>query len=203
MKDAAFAKFVVLVNGLVPLALLCWDAWNHQLGTNPQEFAIRTTGMTALVFLMLTLAVTPVRKITGWNFLSNFRRLLGLFAFFYGCVHLFIYFGLYQSFSIGAVAADSLKRPFIFFGMTALLVMLPLAATSTNGIIKKMGAKRWKQLHKLVYVAGIAGVLHYFYLVKADERKPLAFAAVLAVLLGYRIAKGLSPAARPVAPARA
>lgn len=203
MKDPGFAKLVVFVNGLVPLALLCLDAWQHQLGTNPQEYAIRTTGMTALVFLMLTVAVTPARKITGWNFLSNFRRMLGLFAFFYGCVHLFIYAGLYEGFNLGAVLADALKRPFIFFGMTALLVMAPLAATSTNGIIKKMGAARWKRLHKLVYVAGIAGVLHYYYLVKADTRKPLAFAAVLAVLLGYRMGKWVSSPARPAASIRA
>ena len=189
MKDVAFAKLVVFVNGLVPLILLCWDASQHQLGTNPQEFAIRTTGMTALVFLMLCLAVTPVRKITGWNFLSHFRRMLGLFAFFYGCVHLFIYFVLYQSFNVRAVVADVLVRPFIFFGMTALLLMVPLAATSTNGIIRKMGAARWKRLHQLVYVAAIAGVLHYYFLVKADTRKPLAFAMTLAVLLGYRLSK--------------
>ena len=105
-------------------------------------------------FFYAYLIVTPVRKITGWNFVSNFRRMLGLFAFFYGCVHLFIYVGLYQSFSLSAVLADLLRRPFIFYGMAALLLMAPLAATSTNGIIKKMGAARWKRLHKFVYPAG-------------------------------------------------
>jgi methionine sulfoxide reductase heme-binding subunit len=204
VKDPGFAKLVVFVNSLIPLALLCWDAWTHQLGTNPQENAIRTTGMTALVFLMLCLAVTPARKISGWNFLSHFRRMLGLFAFFYGSVHLFIYFGLYQSFNVRAVLTDTLQRPFIFLGMTALLAMVPLAATSTNGIIKKMGSARWKRLHRLVYVAGIAGVLHYYFLVKADTNRPLAFAAVLAVLLGYRLSKRLaSPAGRPPASVKA
>jgi methionine sulfoxide reductase heme-binding subunit len=192
MKDTAFAKLVVFINALVPLTLLCWDAWTHQLGTNPSEHAIRTTGMTALIFLTLTLAVTPVRKITGWNYLSNFRRMLGLFAFFYGCVHLFIYLGLYQSFNFSATLIDIVKRPFIFLGMAALFLMAPLAATSTNGIIKKMGAARWKRLHQLIYPAGIAAVLHYYCLVKADVRIPLIFAAILTALLGYRISKWLS-----------
>jgi sulfoxide reductase heme-binding subunit YedZ len=196
MKDPGFAKLVVFVNGLVPLTLLCWDAYNGQLGTNPSERAIRTTGMTALIFLMLTLTVTPVRKITGWNFVSHFRRMLGLFAFFYGCVHLFIYFGLYESFSLRGVLADTLRRPFIFFGMAALLLMAPLAATSTNGIIKKMGAARWKRLHKLVYPAAIAGVLHYYSLVKADTRLPQAFAVALTLLLGYRVSKWASAVSR-------
>jgi sulfoxide reductase heme-binding subunit YedZ len=196
MKDPGFAKLVVFVNGLVPLTLLCWDAYSGTLGTNPSERAIRTTGMTALIFLMLTLSVTPVRKITGWNFVSNFRRMLGLFAFFYGCVHLFIYVGLYQSFSLSAVLADLLRRPFIFYGMAALLLMAPLAATSTNGIIKKMGAARWKRLHKLVYPAAIAGVLHYYSLVKADTRLPKAFAVTLTLLLGYRLSKWASTVSR-------
>ncbi len=204
MKDPQFAKLVLFVNALVPLTLLSWDAYSGQLGTNPSERAIRTTGMTALVFLTLCLAVTPVRKITGWNFLSNFRRMLGLFAFFYGCVHLFIYIAIYQSFSLSAAFADILRRPFIFYGMTALLLMAPLAATSTNGIIKKMGAARWKRLHTLIYPAGIAAVLHYYSLVKADVTLPKAFAVVLTLLLGYRLSKWAGRASKtPAASTRA
>jgi DMSO/TMAO reductase YedYZ heme-binding membrane subunit len=186
MKDPRFDKFILLVNGLVPLSLLGWDAYNNHLGANPIEFAIRTTGMTTLIFLLLTLAVTPARKLLGLNYLSNFRRMLGLFAFFYGSVHFLIYFGFYQSFSASAVIADTAKRPFILFGMTALFLITPLAITSTNGMIRRLGAPRWNLLHKLIYVAAASGVLHYYLLVKADTRKPLAFAAALAVLLILR-----------------
>jgi sulfoxide reductase heme-binding subunit YedZ len=186
MTDARFPKFLVFINGLVPLALLLWDAyWNH-LGANPVEFSIRTTGMLALIFLLLSLCVTPLRKITGRNFFSHFRRMLGLFAFFYACVHLCLYFTFDRSLSVLSVLGDVVKRPFILFGMTALLAMLPLALTSTNKMIRRLGAARWKRLHRLVYLAGVAAVLHYYFLVKADTRIPIAFAVALALLLGFR-----------------
>ena len=187
MKDPRFAKFVLFVNSLVPLSLLLWDAYFHHLGANPVEYAIRTTGMLTLVFLILSLCVTPVRKVTGWNWLSHFRRMLGVYAFFYGMVHFSTYFWLDRELSVSGIVADTVKRPFILFGMTCLILMAPLAITSTNGMIKRMGGKNWKRLHKLVYPAAIAGVLHYYLLVKADVRQPVAFAVVLGVLLLYRV----------------
>jgi sulfoxide reductase heme-binding subunit YedZ len=187
MKDPSFPKFAVLVNGCVPLALLCWDAWFHNLGAHPVAFALSTTGMVALIFLMLSLTVTPVRKLTGYNFLSHFRRMLGLFAFFYGVVHLLIYFTFDRQLNFAGAVNDVLARPFILAGMTALLLMLPLALTSTNASIKRLGAARWKLVHRLAYVSAIAGVLHFYLLVKADISKPIAFAVVLTVLLGYRL----------------
>jgi sulfoxide reductase heme-binding subunit YedZ len=187
MKNASFAKLVVFVNSAVPLSLLAWDWSQNQLGTNPINFALRTLGMCALVFLVLTLAVTPLRLITGWNFLSNFRRQLGLWAFAYGVLHLTLYYVFDQSFDAVAVIRDVAKRPFILFGMTALLLMLPLALTSTTGSIKRLGAARWKRLHQLVYLSAIAAVTHFYMFVKADHRMPVAFISVLAALLLYRL----------------
>ena len=181
------AKLLLLINGAVPLALLIWDAWHRKLGANPQNFAILTTGMMTLIFLLLTLAVTPMRKLTGWHWLIQFRRMLGLYAFFYGCVHFSLFFSLDRVFSISSTLAEMLKRKYLIVGSTGLLVMLPLALTSTNAMIKRLGGKRWRALHRLAYVAGIAGVVHYYMQVKADVRQPLVFAGVLAVLLGYRL----------------
>jgi glycine betaine catabolism B len=187
MKDTRFAKLVVFVNGAVPMALLLWDAWQHQLGANPVNSAIRTTGMLTLVFLCLTLLVTPVRKMTGWNWLLFSRRTFGLYAFFYGSCHFLLFYGLDRSFSLSSTFSEMLKRKYLFVGITGLLLMAPLAATSTNAMIKRLGGPRWRALHRLVYLAAIAGVLHYYMLVKADVRQPLAFAGVLALLLGYRL----------------
>ena len=190
-SDPAFAKFVVAVNASVPLALLCWDAYWHRLGTNPVEFAIRTTGMLTLIFLLLSLAVTPARKISGWNFLSHFRRILGLYAFFYGLLHLATYFVFDRSMNVGGTIADVSARPFILVGMIGFVLMVPLAATSTNAAIKRLGAVNWKRLHRLAYAAALAGVAHYYLLVKADVSKPTAFAIALWVLLGYRVVAGV------------
>lgn len=196
MKAAKFAKFVLFINSLVPLAMLGYDASQHRLGTNPVEYLIRTTGMLSLIFLILSLAITPARKVSGWNGFSHFRKMLGLCAFLYGLLHFTSYFVFDRSLSLKRTLSDTLARPFILLGMTALLVMVPLAITSTNGMIKRLGAVRWKRLHRLAYVAGIAGSLHYFLLVKADTRQPLAFAAVLSVLLGYRLVNRYSPSLR-------
>ncbi len=141
MKDPRFAKSVVLINGMVPLGMLAWDAYRRQLGPDPSNDAIHITGVMAIIFIALTLAVTPVRKITGWNWLSHFRRMLGLFAFFYAFVHLLLYFALQRSFDVTRVIEDTEKRPFIFFGMAALVLMIPLAITSTNGMIKGAGCE--------------------------------------------------------------
>jgi len=187
MKDARFAKFVVGVNGAVPLAILGWDAWRHQLGANPIAYALHTTGMLALVFLMLTLCVTPARKLSGANMLSHFRRTLGLYAFFYAAVHLGIYFVFDRQARFGAVISDLALRPFIRVGMCTFLLMVPLAVTSTNGMIKRLGGLQWKKLHRLVYLVAIGAVVHYYEQVKADIRLPLIFAGVLAVLLAFRV----------------
>ena len=187
MKDPAFAKFVVLVNGAVPLAMLGWDAYWHQLGANPVNHAIHVTGFVAIIFIALTLAVTPLRKITGWNWLSHFRRMLGLYAFFYGLVHFSIYYSLQQSFHVKAVFWDAVDHPFIFYGMTALLLMVPLAATSTSGMIKRLGAANWKRLHKLVYVVAIAAAIHFWMNGKVVGVEQKIFAGAVALLLGYRL----------------
>ena len=182
-----FARLLILVNGALPLALLAWDAWHHRLGANPQNFAILTTGMMTLIFLVLTMAVTPLRKLTGWNWLIQFRRMFGLYAFFYGCVHFSLFFTLDRAWSISSTLTEILRRQYLRIGAIGLLVMLPLAITSTNAMIKRLGGKRWRTLHRLAYVAAIAGVLHYYMQVKADVRQPWAFVAMLAMLLGYRL----------------
>jgi DMSO/TMAO reductase YedYZ heme-binding membrane subunit len=203
-NDLRFAKLLVLVNGAVPATLLAWDAWHHKLGANPVNFAILTTGMMALIFLMLTLLVTPLRKISGWNWIIFSRRTLGLYAFFYACAHFLIFFGFDRSFSVSSTLSEMVKRKYLIVGSTALLVMVPLAITSTNAMIKRLGGKRWRALHRLVYVAAIAGVIHFYMQVKADVRKPLAFATVLAILLGYRLIVYLrQPRAIPATPTTA
>jgi methionine sulfoxide reductase heme-binding subunit len=186
-SDIRFIKLLILVNGLVPLALLVWDQSHNRLGANPQNFLILTTGMMTLIFLMLTMAVTPLRKITGLNWLIQFRRMLGLYAFFYGCLHFLCFFSLDRAFSVSSTLTEMLKRKYLILGSTALLVMIPLAITSTNGMIKRLGGKRWRALHRLAYLAAVCGVIHYYMQVKADVRQPLVFAAVLAILLGYRL----------------
>jgi methionine sulfoxide reductase heme-binding subunit len=193
MPDIKFSKRLVFVNSAVPCALLAWDAWHHRLGVNPQEFVLRTTGTLALVFLCLSLAVTPIRKALGLPWMVQLRRTLGLFAFFYGCLHLLAYTWFDKSFNFGAIVEDTLKRPFIFLGMFAFLVLVPLAVTSTNKMVKRLGGRRWNRLHKLAYIAAISGVIHYYLLVKADARIPLAFGAVLAVSLGYRVLNKFLP----------
>jgi len=186
-NDIRFAKLLVLVNAGVPLILLGWDAWHHKLGANPVNFAILTTGMLALVFLMLTMLVTPLRKITGWNRLIFSRRTFGLYAFFYASLHFLIFFSLDRGFSVSSTLSEMGKRKYLLVGMTGLLAMVPLALTSTNAMIKRLGGKRWHALHRLAYVAAIAGVIHYYMQVKADVRQPLVFGAVLAVLLACRL----------------
>src|SRR2546421_11769386 len=187
MKDTRFAKLVLLTNGLVPLTLLLWDVWRKQVGANPLEFVTRTTGMLTLVFLVLTLAVSPLRRITGLTSLVRFRRMLGLFAFFYGSLHLMTYIAFDRFFHLTTIPGDVFKRRFIAIGMTAFFLMLPLAITSTDKMVKRLGGKRWARLHRIVYGSGIFGVLHYYMLVKSDVRLPLTFAFLLFVLLGFRL----------------
>ena len=186
MTDIKFHKIVIFINCLVPLTLLAWDALFGKLGANPVEFFLRTTGVLTLIFLLITLAVTPLRKRFGWNSLIKFRRMLGLYAFFYGFLHLITYSIFDKSFSPSAIASDVWERPFIAVGMLAFFLLVPLAVTSTNGMIKRLGGKNWARLHKATYFAAILGVIHFWMIVKSDIFYPLLFAIVLAYLLGYR-----------------
>lgn len=187
MKDTRFSKLLLFINGLVPLVLLLWDVYHKQVGANPLEFVTRTTGMLTLVFLMITLALTPVRKITGLNWIVKFRRMLGLYAFFYGTLHLVTYLWFDRFFNLRSIAGDVAQRPFIAIGMTAFFLMVPLAITSTSKMVKRLGGKRWAILHRLVYLAGVGGVIHYWMLVKSDTRLPLTFGFILLLLLGHRL----------------
>src|SRR6476469_8237905 len=153
MKDPRFTKFVLFVNCAVPLGMLAWDQYHEQLGANPIQFALHTLGMLGLIFLMLALSVTPLRKLTGYNALSHFRRMLGLYAFFYILLHLTVYFVFDRQLILRMVLQDTWNRPFVMIGMVSFILMIPLALTSTNGMIKRMGAMKWKQLHRLTYVA--------------------------------------------------
>ena len=197
MRDVRFPKQLVLVNGLVPLAMLAYDAWRGQLGANPYEFATRATGVLTLLFLLLSLAVTPLRKVTGLAWIAPFRRLLGLLGFAYGTLHLLTYVWFDKVFHVKAIAADLGRRPFIMVGMASFLMLVPLAVTSTNAMIRRLGGRRWARLHRLAYLAAAGGALHFYMLVKADHRLPLAFAGVLALLLGYRVAERLRPVRAP------
>lgn len=187
MKEIKFYKIVVFINSLVPLALMSWDWYQGKLGANPVEFLTRTTGMLTLVFLLISLAVTPLRKITGAQWLIQFRRMLGLYAFFYGFLHLLTYIWFDRTFNLKSTIADIYARPFIAVGMFSFFLLIPLAITSTKGWIKRLGGKRWARLHKLAYVAAAGGVIHFWMLVKSDTRLPIRFAFVLALLLGSRI----------------
>ena len=197
MDDVRFAKVVVFVNSLVPLALLLWDLYHKRVGPNPLQFATTTTGMMTLIFLSLTVAVTPLRKIFGINSLVKLRRMLGLFAFFYGSLHLLTYIWFDRQFNFLSVGQDVAKRPFILAGMVAFLLMVPLAITSTNKMVKRLGGKRWAKLHRLVYVSAIAGVVHFWMLVKSDIRLPLTFAFIVVFLLGYRLLTRYAPPQHP------
>jgi sulfoxide reductase heme-binding subunit YedZ len=187
VKSIKFSKVLIFLNALVPLTLLLWDVYRKRAGANPVEFMTRTTGMLTLIFLMITLALTPARKVSGANWIVKFRRMLGLYAFFYGTLHLITYVWFDQFFNLLSIARDVSKRPFIAIGMAGFFLMLPLAVTSTNKMIKRLGGKRWAKLHRLVYLAGVAGVLHFWLLVKSDIRLPLTFAFILFLLLGYRV----------------
>ena len=157
------------------------------LGANPAEFITRATGDWALRFLMITLAITPLRRISGWNALLRFRRMLGLFCFFYVLVHVSSYVSFDQVFDVGDIVKDIGKRPFITVGFASLVLLTPLAATSTNAMIRRLGARRWQTLHRLVYLIGPLAVLHFWWMVKRDVTQPAIYALILAVLLGYRL----------------
>ena len=171
---------------LIPLARLVYLGFTDGLGANPIEFITRSTGTWTLVGLMITLAVTPLRRLTGYHALVRYRRMLGLFAFFYASLHFTTYIWLDQFFSLTAILKDIYKRPFITVGFAAFVLLIPLAVTSTNAMMRRLG-KRWQQLHRLVYLIAGLGVLHYVWLVKKDLTQPLIYAAVLLVLLSLRL----------------
>ena len=187
MQDVKFNKFLISLNALIPLAFLGYDAYRGQLGANPLEFFLRTTGVLALIFVVVTLSVSPLRKIFGWNQLIKFRRMLGLYAFFYALIHLITYSIFDKSLDLRAIADDVWQRPFIAVGMLAFTMLVPLAVTSTNGWVKRLGGKNWARLHKLSYVIAVLGVIHFWMIVKSDVFYPALFGIVVAVLLGYRL----------------
>ena len=179
-------KIPVFLLCLVPLANLVWKGFHRDLTANPLEYIRNSTGFWTLVFLCVTLAVTPLRRLLHRNELIRFRRMLGLFAFFYSVLHFVTYIWFEQSFDLALMLDDVAQRPFITAGFIAFVLMIPLALTSTSGMVRRLGGKRWQWLHRLVYLAAIAGVVHYFWKVKSDTTIPMRFAVVVAILLGYR-----------------
>lgn len=186
MDDVKFNKTLISINAFIPLTLFAWDGFRGNVGTNPIEFFLRTTGILCLISLLITLSVTPLRKIFGWNSLIKYRRMLGLYAFFYGILHLVTYSFFDKSLNFSAIVSDTFQRPFIFVGMLAFTMMIPLAVTSTNAMIKRMGGKNWANLHKLTYLISIGGVLHFYMIVKSDIFYPIIFGFILLILLFFR-----------------
>jgi len=193
-------KLPVFLLCLGPLSVLVWKGFHDRLGANPVDVITRTTGRWTLTFLLIALSVTPARKLLHMPWLIRYRRMLGLFAFFYGSLHLMTYVWLDKFFDVPMMLHDIAKRRFITAGMTAWTLMLPLALTSTSGWIRRLGGKRWQKLHRLIYLSAIAGVIHFIWLVKADLRRPLTYGAILAVLLLYRIAAWAITRFRPKEP---
>jgi len=200
-----WVKLALFLICLVPLARLVIGAFTRALGANPIEAITHSTGTWTLSFLLITLGVTPLRKLAGWNWLLRLRRMLGLYAFFYAVLHFLTYIWLDQFFDFAAIVKDVIKRPFITAGFSSFLLLLPLAATSTAAMVKRLGAKNWLALHRLVYAVAVGGVVHYWWLVKKDITQPAIYAAALVVLLGLRLlfrARERAVAAMPGNPAR-
>jgi len=187
-KRAPWLKPLVFALSLLPLAWLVWQALFGSLGVNPVETLNRFLGDWALRFLLIALAVTPARQLSGWSALGSLRRMLGLFAFFYVYLHVSSYVGLDQFFDWQALWKDVLKRRYITVGMTALLLLIPLAVTSTDAMVRRLGGRRWRALHRAVYVIAPLAALHFWMMVKADHSRPMLYAGIVAILLGYRLA---------------
>ena len=181
-------KAVLFILCLVPATLLGWNFFHDQLGANPFEALTRESGEWTLRFLLVTLLMTPLRDVLHQSWPLQLRRMLGLYSFFYACLHLLTYLWFDQFFDWQEITKDILKRPFITAGITAWLLLLPLALTSTNGMMRRLG-KNWKRLHRCIYLIAVLGVLHFIWLVKADLREPLIYAATLTLLLGYRLTR--------------
>ncbi len=180
-------KPVVFGACLVPFSLLVTDLFQGQLGANPIEEITHRTGDWILILLFITLGITPLRRLTGWGVLIQFRRMLGLFAFFYAVAHFSTYVVFDHFFDLASIVEDIAVRPYVTVGFTSLVLLIPLAVTSTKGWVKRLGGKRWTKLHRLIYVAAAGGVLHFLWLVKADVRKPTIYGVVLVVLLATRL----------------
>lgn len=193
-----WTKVVVFLSCLVPTAALVWRALHGNLGANPVEFLQHTTGDWALRFLIFTLAITPLRKLLHLPELIRFRRMLGLFAFYYVSLHFLTYLGPDQSFDLSAMWKDIAKRPFITVGFVGFVLLIPLAITSTKGWIRRLGGKRWQALHRAIYLAAICGVIHYYWLVKSDIRGPLFYGALVSILLLWRLGDWFSKRGRAV-----
>ncbi|MBI5216448.1 MAG: sulfoxide reductase heme-binding subunit YedZ [Ignavibacteriae bacterium] len=181
------AKPLLFLSSLLPVAILTWQFLNDELSANPIDDITDATGTWTLRFLCITLAVTPLKKISGWNWVGQFRRMLGLFAFFYASLHFTTYIYLDQFFEWESIVVDVAKRPFITVGFASFLLLIPLAVTSFNKMIQWLGGKRWKWLHRLVYLIAIGGVIHYLWLVKADTQRPLTYGVIVLVLLSIRL----------------
>ena len=185
MTRFGLLRTVIFAAALVPAAALVYDFVTNDLTANPIDYITDTTGYTAITLLMITLTVTPLRRLTGRNEVIKLRRMLGLLAFFYACLHFSTWLVLDWFFDFSSMAADVVERPFITMGMATFVLLIPLAATSTTGMIRRLG-RRWQQLHRLVYVAGLTAVIHFWWVVKADFREPRLFALALSILLGFR-----------------
>lgn len=185
-KDDDYRKFLFFANAILPSLLIVVDWQQGNLGANPVEFVTRATGVLGLILLSITLCVTPLAKVFGWSWLIKQRRQLGLFAFYYGSLHFLTYILFDRGGDLTTVPADVFKRPFIAIGILCFIFMIPLAVTSTNKMIQKLGGKKWKQLHRLTYVIAVGAVIHFWMIVKSDITYPAIFAVILSVLLGYR-----------------
>jgi methionine sulfoxide reductase heme-binding subunit len=188
---------LIFAASLAPLLLVVADALRGRLGANPIEAILNRFGYWTLVFVLLALVPTPLQKLSGWTWVAPHRRMIGLFAFFYACLHVGTYVGVDQFFDWRAIVADVVKRKFITIGMLAFALLVPLALTSTDGSVRRLGYARWKRLHRLVYAAALCGVVHFIWRVKADLREPLLFAAALAVLLAVRLIGSRPLSSRP------
>src|SRR6266850_442131 len=198
MTQLRVTKILIFLAALVPLERLVWKFFHDGLGANPVEVITHSTGDWTMILVLTTLSITPLRKLSRQYGLIGVRRMIGLFAFFYGCLHFTTYLWLDKFFDVREIIKDVYKRPFITAGFTAFVLMIPLALTSTQGWIRRLG-KNWQRLHRLIYITAIAGVVHYIWLVKADLRKPLQYAFVLGVLLLYRIVVWIGNARRNAA----
>ncbi len=197
-----WTKLPVFLLCLIPFGILIWRTFTAKLGANPVEFIQHATGDWTLRFLIFTLCITPLRKLLKLPDLIRFRRMLGLFAFFYACLHFLTYLGPDQSFDLAAMWKDVAKRPFITVGFTAFVLLIPLAITSTAGWIRRLGGRRWQMLHRLIYISAICGVIHYYWLVKSAVLRPLTYGAIVAALLLWRLGDWFLRRGRTIAAAQ-
>ncbi len=197
-----WTKVAVFVSCLVPLGILVREGFTAGLGANPVEFIEHATGDWTLRFLAITLAITPFRKLLGLPLLIRYRRMVGLFAFFYGCLHFSTYLIFDQMLSLSEMWQDVMKRRYITLGFTGFMLLVPLAVTSTAGWIRRLGGRRWQRLHQAIYLTAVAGVIHYYWLVKSDVRQPLLYAGIIGVLLAWRLFKWMRERTREPAPRR-